>query len=335
MRRVLNALLAAAAMSSVACGGYGMLQNTGPKDPDPYLGAVDPTAYDVKFQASTSKTACGTTPTPCYPIQQGYAGGAPVYFYNLGTVPVASLPKDANGKNQLASSVATNQVYDFPTACTPSGTFDIRVHQFARDVQYPIFSAIPLASTSSSVLVLPLAQVHTVSGLSGNTCNDLKTADSINDGKYGAQPSSSVDFQLRAAVDPTANFAPAPNAANVLAGSLAWYKGLTLSHISGGSIPVDAAGNLQPMEGAIVTYGGTAAKPTDPKVIILPAAPGAPGFVPVVRLHEFTAPTGKTAGSYTGICATPPSCAGTEVDITTGPQATKVTNLLFIVGSAQ
>ena len=111
------------------------------------------------------------------------------------------------------------------------------------------------------------------------------------------------------------------------------------------AIPTDANGNLQAMDGVILDPAGSSAfeVPTTAGSVLLPAAPGTPGFSPIVRLHDFRIPSGATAcnngpcalGFFTGVCPigqTAP-CPTTSVDLS--KLSANAFNSMFIVASPQ
>ena len=323
----LAALLAATLIAG--CGGTNSMTS-----PDPYDGAIDPSALDLKFQPTkASKFACGSSKT-CYPAQLGYAHGKQIRFYNMvngGTV--------VTGTATLPLATQLPQVFDFPTGCIPGRTIDPRFDAFSFDLQYPVFRTLPLAVTSGTVL--PLVSSYSLTA-SGNTCNDLKTADSIDAGHFGAQVATTpTAVQMWPMVDATANFevlagAPAPGPAPA-PGFLrqAWSRNLQGSFLDGGAVPVDATGNLMAMDGVIVNSAapGSTLFPTDSKLVILPAIPGESGYSPIVRLHPVTLPSGKQPGDFTDLCpANAKTCAANQVPMsaTDKPKFT-----LFIVAQPQ
>jgi len=332
LRRILKGLLAGVALSASACGGvYNYyFQEAGPTDADPYLGTVDVSALDAKYVA----------PRTGYVVQSGYAHGTAISFYNFGTVAVTALPKDSGGKNQLLPSLVTTSAYDATTGCKPAGTFDPVNEAYWRETQFPIFSGLPLAPTSTTAPpVIAVVKVFGVSGVSGDTCNDLKTVDSVTANKFGAKASDTpTGYELRVPIDSAATLPSLPNN-NTFGPDGGWYRGLLFQYLNGGAVPVDTAGNLLPMEGVLVSTSTTTSTPTTPKAILLPAGPGEPGYSPIIRLHEFKAAAGKALGDYTTVCTTAASpsapntaCTGAASEIDVSKVAT-VTNLVFIVGS--
>jgi len=332
LRRILNGLLAVAALCAAACGGiYGnyYFQEAGSKDADPYLGSIDPSVLDARLTAFRGA------------VQSGYGHGRAYSFYNFGTLAVSALPKDAAGKNQLLPTLVPNTSYDFAEgSCTPAGTYDPVQDAYWRETQFPVLSGLPLANTATGALpVIPVFKVFGVSGTSGMTCNDLKSADSITANKFGATASDTLArYDMRVPFDPSTGLPSFPNQPLQPADS-AWYRGLLVEYFEAGPVPTDASGNLAAMEGVLVSTSTTASTATTAKAVLLPAFPGEAGYSPIVRLHEFTAPAGKALGDYTAVCSSSatafpavPACTGNPVEIDVS-KVTKVTNLLFIVGS--
>jgi len=320
MKRLLAALLA-----------VGACEEASRNAPDPYYGAVDPTAFDSRFQPSTDKVRCPNG--NCYPYQLGYQGGQQIHFFNFGATQTKNFPVDQTGATQIPVTLA-NPAFEF-TDCVQR-PYDAFRDPFDRRMQYPIFARLPLATTNTRAFVIPLTAVFPVTHAGGAGCNDLKDASSIGPaagppGKYGAEASGTADYRIWGAIDMTA-LLPATSMA---ARPYAWYRGLQLQYLDGGSIPVDATGqNVLYMDGVLTNPGnGYFAKPTDQNVVILPFKPGDPGYSPIVRLHDFDlAMAGKTVGDLTGICRMPPCTDPTQVDISRIPAAF---NTIFIVWSNQ
>jgi hypothetical protein len=295
---------------------------------DPYYGTVDATAFDAKFLPSTDKKACPGG--PCYAPQQGYAHGKAFFFYNLGAVGTKALG--------TLTPASAKTVFDFPTGCDGKTDFDAGSDAYPHDTQFPIFSALPLATTAFGVNVLPLVISHGVNNVTGNVCNDLKDAASIGPaggppGHFGATDGDVGPVLIRAVVDASAPLNPGTSGVKLTA-QRGWYRGLQLSYLEGGEVPVDAKGNLAAMDGVILdpTSAGFFAKPTDAKVVLLPAVPGEAGYSPIVRLHDFTLPAGKLPGDYKGLCGgSLGACAASDLDVTTAKSAF---NTIFIAASA-
>lgn len=350
--------LAAAVASLVlaACGGTD-------NQPDDYAGTLYGAALDAKL-VPTSGT---------YPTQQGYANGKKVSFYNLGTIRTTSMP------NPIPVSVARHQtngsggssVDNFPNSCIPGPAFDARLDAFGRDKQAPIFDSLPLALTSTTLIVWPVVAQYGVTGVSGMTCNDLKDSRSIagatdpEPGRYGARRTAIPNgYQLWPVIDLTATIASlgvtgdtttrecpwdtnADPAKRARCGWLGWYKGLQISFLNGGRIPTqmvqdpafpsDATKQIEalvPMEGVILDPAGSSAfaKTTDALAVLLPALPGEDAWSPIVRLHDFRLPSGKKLGDYTGVCGNGRPCAANLVDINAAGAAF---NTIFVVAPQQ
>lgn len=321
--RALRCALALSFVASLpACGSAAT-------DVDPYYGTIDATALDAKFLPATDRKTCPSG--PCYAPQVGYAHGKPFYFYNLGAVPTKTLG--------TLTTAAAKPVYDFPTGCDAKLDFDAQRDAFPHDTQFPIFAALPLATSAFGVNVLPLYRSTGVNNLSGNVCNDLKDAASIGPaggppGHFGATAGDAGDVVLRAVVDASAPLNPGVSGLK-LTTKRGWYRGLQLSYLEGGPVPVDDKGNLQAMDGVILdpSSAGFFSKPTDPRVVILPFVPGEAGYSPIVRLHDFVLPAGKAFGSITGLCSGDISdgCTATDLDPALAKSAF---NTIFIVASA-
>ena len=93
-----------AALSALSCGGSTPLE-------DDYLGFVDASALDAKFQPNA--TNCGTTgKDKCYVPTKGAATGADFSFHNLGYLLATdkNLVKDASGRPALPASVVKAKI---------------------------------------------------------------------------------------------------------------------------------------------------------------------------------------------------------------------------------
>jgi len=294
--------------------------------PDPYNGTIDATALDAKFLPTAPSSTGPCSGSPCYPTQIGYAHGSQISFYNFGAFTPSALSSSAN----LPTSLAKTNAYDFPNSCMPGPAFDPRLDAYARDKQFPIFSALPLSGSTPPVL--GLVTVFGVTGLAGNTCNDIKTTNSIaapgsSGGLFGATATASPSkYAMWPVIDSTANLKPL-SATSTFTSSVGWYKGLQFAFLDGGPIATDASGNnLVAMDGVIVVASGAAnaASASVDGAVLLPFVPGEPGYSPIVRLHRVNA----SLGTYTSVCTTT-SCTSTEAP-TTGP----VDLVLFIVTSS-
>ena len=297
--------------------------------PDPFYGVIDASALDAKLLPSTDKKVCPKG--PCYPGQQGFAHGKPFYFYNLGALVTSTLPP-------LTASLAA-PVFTL-AQCAAGPAFDPQADAYPRDAQFPLFSALPLASPQPNVTVWPLVRQTPVLGASATVCNDLKDAGSIkregtaNPGRLGAFADAPAGVFLWAVVDQAgATLSPGSPSLKV-AVTPGWFRGLLLGYLDGGKVPLDSAQGLVTMDGVILNPStpGVFAKPTDSKVVLLPFVPGEAGYSPIVRLHGFTLPAGESPGRYTGICTTGVGCAATDVDFTLASKS--AFNTLLIAASA-
>jgi hypothetical protein len=272
-----------AALALVACGGDS-------NQPDPYYGSIfasdftNPAALDAKFLAANTKAACTTNPayaftpfaSPCYPLQQGYANGKVVWFYNFygaGTrysaLTTTTIVLPAPFSTTLADPYPLPvggggaHVDVFPHSCSPKA-FDPVAQPYSDASQFPIFNNLPFALSTNQgldgAIALPFVATYGVTIGAGQTetCNDLKDARSISDasnpgaGKFGAtrtaQPTS---YQLWATIDVTtpvqgdpAAHQSFPNAVNPSYGpQFGWYEGLLLRYLDGGPIPTKTVTN--------------------------------------------------------------------------------------------
>jgi hypothetical protein len=285
---------------------------------DPYDGFFDPSVLTGGFAAQTSRTACPKG--KCYPVQQGFLNGKPFLFYNLFNFQSSMLASDAMHPLPISSLVSID-TYDIGTGCTQVSGFDRQRDAYRRDKQYPIFNKLP-----TGTIMYPFVGRHMVSGLTGETCNDLKNATSITGAgpgtpnptgvaaqpKFGAMADTKpTDYQMWTVVDPTALFA---NTTTISAG---WYNNLQMTFLNSGQVPTDQSGNLVAMTGVIVNPSTGFAKPTDPMVIIVPHGPGEPGYSPIVVVKNFALDQGQNPGDFTGICNGGGTCGPKDVDITT------------------
>jgi hypothetical protein len=235
--------------------------------------------------------------------------------------------------------VLTN-VYTFPGSCLLGPGFDAQQDAYTQQTQYPVFSALPDAGAPMPAL----ANVIPVSGISNETCNDIKTAASVGTGgvpgNYGALAGASTGVALWPVVDNQAPFITSSVANLYVAEQFGWYADLQLQSVNVAMVPQDSSGNLLPMDGVILDPPAAAGNPpqfartTDSKVVILPAVPGEPGFSPIVRLWDYTYAPTEPLGTYTDICHG--SCAPNQINIDALTNTTKVpANTIFIVTSNQ
>ena len=296
---------------------------SGPFVADEYKGFVDASVFDAKFLPGR----CGGA--PCYPSQQGFARGAPVFFYNLGSLSTATLP--------AIKAADLAPVFSFgPGRCKPNDDFQPMRDAYSLANQFPLFTALPLTSRVTGVVVNPFVNVVPISGTAPYVCNDLKDAQVVAykgsvSRKFNVTADETVtpQPQLWAAIDPTAPLAPS-SPDFTLTVSYAWYKDLLLTYLDGGPVPVSDSGELVAMDGVILDPAGltTFAKATDAKVVLLPFKRGEPGYSPIVRLHSWRLPAGKVPGDFTGIC-NGSNCGDKDVDITTA--AAVAFNTIFAV----
>jgi len=346
--------------SALGCGGNPLTT------PDPNDGVTFPAGFDVKFQPQTSRTSCPSG--ACYPVQLGYAHGKPIYFYNLvgpvtasaaglkttglqtcPGVPPQQICKDPQGRLVMSASLVTNHVYEFPTGqCLSGHPYDPVIDAYDTTVQYPVFSQLPLATTSSSAPpVLPIGWVTSVTGVAGDTCNDIKSATSIQNGIFGAaspevQSDPSVHYSFYAPIDMTAVIPPltASDGKTPLPSPVgyAWSGDLQTAYFFGGVVPVDGSSNLVAMDGVIVDplldpVNKVFSNVTDAKTVILPFAPGESGYSPIVRLHDYNLGAGQQFGDLTDLCPSTGCTAPNQVDMTKAAAASF--NTIFIVAVGQ
>lgn len=305
------ALTLTMALSAVSCGG-----STEPGDA--YQGVIDATVLDAKFLPAGT---CGKD--KCYQPVKAYSAGTEFSFYNLGLIAASdkNLPKDSASRPILPASAVKAMSYDFQD-CAKGKEFDERTDAYREDMQYPVFDALPLTSTTA--LVLPLVKVQPWTGVSKYTCNAIKDAQSLKDGDFGGAASAENEFvALRPVIDMT--YLPYRPSAQAGYG---WYRGLQLAYLEGGMVPVDAEGNVKVMDGVWAKPTSSTAKPTDATAkLIFQAKPGDEAWSPVVRLREIAG--GST--TYKSLCYDPP-CAADAVDMTKTPTYSGV---LFLVSSPQ
>ncbi len=376
LRSGLSGLLAALAL--IGCGGDS-------NQADPYYGvdqASDGTNnfFDTKFLAQTCgnsgalpcrdsavKYACPSSQTnTCYPAQEGFSQGGPIYFYNLVSMSATITPTKtcvagatcASGSvpNPIPVSVADPQLLGgggmhvdlIQGSCTPGPAYNGNVQRttsYSTTTQFPLFNALPLATTAFGAIVYPIAATYTVTLNAQENCNDLKDwrsiANSTNPGggSYGATRSANPSgYRLMAPIDPNYTvpayaapgttpkypLAPIPGALNPNYGAeLGWFEGLQVPFLDGGPIPTTTVTNpdgstgtaLQAMEGVLVDPASSSSfsDVTDQKVVLLPYPPGDPNYSPIVRLHDYHLQSGQTIGTVTSICQQEP-CAATSAD---------------------
>jgi len=314
-----------AALSVVSCGDS---EQVG----DPFQGYIDTSVLDTKFQPAGS---CGSA--KCYLPQTVTVNSDPVLVYNLGLVANPNTDKTKPPAAILADNLAAS-VYEFPEGCEAGKAYDPRTDAFDETKQYPVFTKLPTANTSSSAPpVLPLVKVVQWTGSGAYTCNALKSAVTLDKGEFSLQKQESYTVAMR----------PVIAAAEVRLSNgtsytppLGWYKGLLLNYLDAGQVPVEQlplgtdgalVDAVKTMDGVIVNPPtGTASTVTANNVLVLFARPGEVGWSPVVRLREFTATTGTTPSSYKSLCYDAP-CAASSVDMS---KATRYSGTLFLTTGA-
>lgn len=341
----LSSALAALALSAALFGACGPANTS--SQPDPYYGFLDLSDNTTQFASITQPAFAdsllpfgaakgpdggillsdgGVGPTQrcpsgnCYPVQSGYVEGRYINFYNVMTLTASTGAWDS-GTMIPVSQAVSQQAFDFPTECSPGQAADPFADAYGHDVQYPVFATIPFAApTGARYPITPVVAVYGVNGLTGNRCNDIKSAYSLGfDGgspKFNAQPATKASsYALWVVVDETQNFA-APNFGTPPPLNYGWFKDLQFAFFNGGPVPTDSSGaNLVTMDGVIVdpTSATSFSKSTDKQAVILQFAPGEGGFSPIVRLHDFHLPAGKTFGDFTGICTSTSLCGSRDV----------------------
>jgi hypothetical protein len=300
---------------------------------DKYYGPIDGSALDAKLRpAAANSGRCPTGQAPCYPPQLVSIHGVTVPIYNMGTLGNNSLSFGAGGTLSGTTFVANSiYAYDFPDVCQPDLAYDPINDPYPNDHQFPVFSALPVTPTGTAV-VLPIVRTTGVFGLTTNPCNALKKTASIEAGAFGAAPDdlkANATVRLWAVIDPAAWVIPLSDTSAFQA-RFGWFKGLILSYLDGGKVPLNAAGNVVTMEGVVVDPAGTGSSAlTANKVIIFPFSPDEAGYSPIVHLRHFRAAAATQPSAYTSICtsATPtgglPPCTGapSEVNVSTLPAA--------------
>jgi hypothetical protein len=304
------------ALSAVSCGDS---EQTG----DTFQGYIDASGLDTKFQPAGT---CGSA--KCYLTQTATVNADPVVFYNLGLVANPDTTK-AKPPPAIVAESLTATAYDFPDGCIAGPAYDRRTDAFALDEQYPVFSKLPTANTSTTApAVLPLMKVISFSGSDKYECNAIKSATSVDKGNFQLTQQEGNTVALRAIIAPAK--VQRPDGSEYLP-PLGWYKGLLLNYLDAGQVPVDAQGNLVTMDGVLVNPAtGTASAVTANNVLVLFARPGEVGWSPVVKLREFSAVGTAKPADYKSLCYDAP-CATTAVDMS---KATKYTGTLFLTTGA-
>jgi hypothetical protein len=233
------------ALLVAACGASG-------DKPDPYNGFVDGSAFDSKLQPTARNSKGPCTTNPCYPTQQGWAHGKKFSFYNLGTVKVSTLPRNAFQQLQITKAIVTANAYDFAGPCTPSSVvYNPLTDAYPSTLQYPVLDSLPLATSSAGVIVLPIVNTFGVSDNSGTGCQYIKTASSISlgltPGSHGASAGPHIAYRLWAAIDTTTSATSATTAIN----------GASCAIPNGSAVPCPVQ-ELQQPTGTLGTQCGTA-----------------------------------------------------------------------------
>lgn len=329
-----TAVLAALAVL-LACG-----PSMGPETGDKYYGPIDAAALDAKLRAATG-TRCPTGQSPCYPAQQVSLHGQTITLYNMGTVS-SGLTYTTGTLSGATFVTPAPYAYNFPDQCLPSG-YDPYSDPYPNDHQFPIFSALPLAPAAATTIVLPVVRVAGVTEVADNPCNALKKTASVEAGLFGAVPDdrATAEARLWAVIDPGAWVIPL-SATSQFQPQFGWFRGLILSYLDGGKIPLNASGNILTMEGVVVDPAGTGTSTlTNNRVIILPFGPDEVGYSPIVRLRHFRATTGTLPSAYTAICTRAavtgglPPCAGSpnEVDVSAAAVGAPVETLIAVTST--
>jgi hypothetical protein len=292
--------------------------------PDPYEGSVDfsslvtaPLPPDAK---GASPAVCGTK--RCYWAATGAAENQPLTFFAFDAIPSTASPAPV-----LTAAGVTTTEYDFPQGCVATGTFDPVQSAFRPDQQYSVFDALPV-NVAGAPPALPLVQISDVSGLSGWSCQDFKSSNSVLAAEEGANALTPQHVFFRPIVDQTSPIKPSTPA--FWAPLSGWWNNLQLAYLDGGEVPTDDQGNLIAMQGALLdTTAGVQSKLTAANVVVLPFRPGEAGWSPLVQLHELAVPSGRTPSSFTAICTTPGNCRPNEVDPSQWTSSPSLT--LFVV----
>lgn len=339
----------------------------------PFMPNNVPTSSN-RVQCAPAGSPAGTSFTSCYSPQIGFANGQTVSFFNAGSIrtisfgtvatfPVAQLCDsagkncvrdcDADGTNCAYPPSMTTQGPDgsggwhadvFPHGCTPNTAFNPVVDNYPRTEQFPIANDLPLNNAAVSSTVRPplgIVAVYGVTGASGTTCNDLKYAQSITDGKDGAKRSADpLSYQAWMVFDPVVPVLKTfPNGDSVDVG-IFWFNGLQANYLASPTIPLNSHGNLLAMDGVLVATSTsfTATDPTASRRVILPYQPGDDGYSPLVRLHTFTSSNSQTGSSpYNAICPKGATCTdgGGKKYVKFTDAAAEASSAILIVASPQ
>ena len=317
-----------AALSVVSCGDS---EQPG----DSFQGYIDTSVLDTKFQPAGS---CGSA--KCYLPQTVTVNADPVAVYNLGLIANPNTDKTKPPAAIITESLPTS-VYEFPEGCEAGKPYDERTDAFDETTQYPVFTRLPVANTSSSAPpVLPLMKVVQWKGSGAYACNALKSAVTIDKGEYNLEKQEGYTVAMR----------PVIAAAEVRRSNgtaytppLGWFKGLLLNYLDAGQVPTEQqpvgpegamVDVVKTMDGVIVNpTTGSASSVTANNVLVLFARPGEVGWSPVVKLREYTAPQGTTPASYRSLCYDAPCPAG-SVPMNGPGAATRYSGTLFLTTGA-
>lgn len=336
-----------ATLAAIGCGGPGVRMDG---EVDPYNGVIDNTygapsftgtnftaqgALALQFQptvpSSSQRSTCNGA-TSCYLPQTGFVNGQVIPFFNAGVIkplPFATLPSYVpascapSGMSCVYAASMADHRSDggggwhadvFPHSCKP-GSYDPVNDAFPRDQQFSIVDALPVNNLTNTSALPPLGMVavSSVTGVAGETCNDIKYFSSVGSasspGHFGARRGDApAGYEVWYLFDPSVPVlrASGPNAAPVEVSSL-WFNGLQANYLSGGPVPTDAQGNLLTMDGVILGTSTAFGDPTANGKVLLPYQPGDDGYSPIVRLHDFkTSTTGLNA-----VCPLGATCTNT------------------------
>ncbi|WP_224244509.1 hypothetical protein [Hyalangium gracile] len=312
-----------AALSAMSCGDS---EPTG----DTFQGYIDGSVLDTRFQPAGT---CGSN-IKCYVPQTATVNGDPVVFYNMGLVANPNTDKSKPPAPTKVESIATT-VYEFPEGCIAGPEYDPRTDAYEQTRQYPVYSRLPVTSTSSPPV--PLAKVVYWSGSDKYECNAIKSATSVDEGKFSLTQQEGSVISMRAIIAP---FEMRRGDGTTYTPPLGWYKGLLLNYVDAGQVPVETVQDnpesepyqvLAPMDGVLVHPSGTGtSQATANNVLVLRARPGEQGWSPVVKLREFRATAPNSPSFYKSLCYDPP-CATNAVDMT---KATTYAGTLYLTTGA-
>ena len=319
----------------LACGPDGSSEVA-----DKYYGPIDAAALDAKLRPVTG-TRCPTGQSPCYPPQEVSIRGQTARIYNMGTVS-SGLTFTGGTLSGATFVTSAAYAYHFPDQCEPDLHHDPFWDPYPSDRQFPIFSALPLApAPGSTAVVLPVVRVVGLDEVGGNPCNALKKTASVEAGLFGAvaaDRATAFEARLWAAIDPGAWVVPL-SATSTFLPRFGWSRGLILSYLDGGKLPLNPAGNIRTMEGVVVDPAGSGSSTlTANRVIVLPFGPDEAQYSPIVRLRHFRAASGTEPGAYTALCTRAlttgglPPCTGApnEVDVSSTAVAAPSETLIAV-----